>query len=129
MSRYDGHIIIKDIATKIDGRTDLLAQNMENYISFTKYIRGTNVNLRFLDSYRFMQASIDTLATNLTEKKILEREFSHLNQQQLQLLSRKGVFPYEFLDSWDKLQYPDLPQREDFYSRLNGTHITEADYS
>ena len=129
MSRYDGHIIIKDVATKIEGRIDLLAQNMENYISFTKYIRGTNVNLRFLDSYRFMQSSIDTLAANLLEKKTLERELSHLSQQQLQLLSRKGVFPYEFLDSWEKLQHPDLPQREDFYSRLNGAHITEADYS
>jgi hypothetical protein len=41
----------------------------------------------------------------------------------------KGFFPYEWMDSLDKLDYPRLPERAAFYSNLRGKEISEEDYA
>ena len=43
-------------------------------------------------------------------------------------LLRKGVYPYEYMDSWEKFNETSLPDREAFYSSLNTKDITDADY-
>ena len=40
---------------------------------------------------------------------------------------RKGFFPYEFLDSVSKLNFPRLPNINSFYSKLKGVNVLEAD--
>ena len=35
------------------------------------------------------------------------------------LLLRKGVYPYEYMDSWERFNETSLPNKEDFYSNLN----------
>ena len=32
------------------------------------------------------------------------------------MLSRKGVYPYEYIDSWDKFEETELPSIDHFYS-------------
>ena len=44
------------------------------------------------------------------------------------LLLRKGVYPYEYMDEWEKFDETKLPQKEEFYSNLNVEHITDADH-
>ncbi|XP_011859255.1 PREDICTED: uncharacterized protein LOC105556762 [Vollenhovia emeryi] len=44
------------------------------------------------------------------------------------LLTRKGVFPYEYVDCADKLQDSRLPPRESFFSSLTGDTVSESDY-
>ena len=44
------------------------------------------------------------------------------------LLLRKGVYPYEYLDSWEKFNETTLPSKEDFYSNLNVEDIDDIDY-
>ena len=44
------------------------------------------------------------------------------------LLLRKGVYPYEYMDSWKTFDVPSLPKKEDFYSCLNMEDITDIDY-
>ena len=39
------------------------------------------------------------------------------------ILIRKGVYPYEYLDSWER-----LPSKKDFYSNLNMEDIDDMDY-
>ena len=41
---------------------------------------------------------------------------------------QKGIFPYEWLDSIDKLNTTYLPQREAFYSSLKNNNISEEEY-
>ena len=45
------------------------------------------------------------------------------------LLLRKGIFPYEYLDSFEKFQEPQLPARESFFSTLRQEECSEKDYA
>ena len=42
---------------------------------------------------------------------------------------RKGVYPYKYIDDWEKLNEKSFPEKEGFYSDLNMEDITEADYA
>ncbi len=128
LSGYDGHLLINEISSCFSGRISLLPINMEKYISFTKHIDNSEIKLRFIDSYRFMSASIDKLSSYLNEKKILRSQFTDLDDERFQLLSKKGIFPYDFLDSWDKFNSTELPTKDEFYSQLNDCEISDDYY-
>ena len=44
------------------------------------------------------------------------------------LLLRKGVYPYEYMDSWERFDETSFPDKEAFYSSLNMENITDVDY-
>ena len=44
------------------------------------------------------------------------------------LLLKKGVYPYEYVDSWKRFDETSLPDKETFYSNLNMEDITDVDY-
>ena len=44
------------------------------------------------------------------------------------MLLRKGVYPYEYMDSWEKFNEKSLPSKEDFYNNLNMEGIDDIDY-
>ena len=45
------------------------------------------------------------------------------------MLLRKGVYPYEYIDEWDKFNEKVLPDKESFYSNLTLENISEIDYA
>ena len=47
----------------------------------------------------------------------------------MELLCKKGFYPYEWMDSDDKLNYKGLPERDKFYSTLTKESISEDDYN
>ena len=44
------------------------------------------------------------------------------------LLLRKGVYAYEYMDSWERFSETSLPEKKSFYSNLNMENITDIDY-
>ena len=44
------------------------------------------------------------------------------------LLLRKGVYLYEYTDSWERFNLTSLPDKESFYSKLNLEDLTDEDY-
>ena len=42
---------------------------------------------------------------------------------------RKGVYPYEYMDSWERFNETTLPNKKSFYSQLNLEDITNKDYA
>ncbi|KAK4871446.1 hypothetical protein RN001_016471 [Aquatica leii] len=129
MSGYDAHFIIRKLSTLFEGNIKLLPINKEKYISFTKSIPNTNISLRFIDSFRFMSQSLDRLSSNLLDdqKKITKSYCNSL--EEFRLLNKKGIFPYDYVDSWTKLEETCLPRKEDFYSQLNDENISDEDYA
>ena len=92
-------------------------------------------NITFIDSNEFYKGTLDTLASNLDHKdfKYLMSEFPI---DKLELLKRKDAYPYEWVDSYEKFNYPQLPPKECFYSSLkdgkrdrSDGHISGVQYS
>lgn len=114
LSRYDSHFFSRTLATNLEGQINLLPINKEKYIAFTKNVDGTNIKLRFIDSFRFMPSSLEKLASYLSNnKKRITHKFCK-NDVEFELLTRKGVFPYEYIDSWVKLDKRNLPSKKHF---------------
>ena len=44
------------------------------------------------------------------------------------LLLRKGIYPYEYIDSWERFNETTLPNKKAFYSKLYLEDITDEDY-
>ena len=45
------------------------------------------------------------------------------------MLLRKGVYPYEYIDGWDRFNEKIIPCKESFYSNLTLENISETDYA
>ena len=66
-------------------------------------------------------------------KELIQRfantyEFFNGDLNEFILLLRKGVYPYEYMDSWKRFDKTSLPNKEEFYSNLNMEDITDVDY-
>ena len=53
-------------------------------------------------------------------------EFCNRDLNEFILLLRKGVYPYEYMDSWERFNETSLPDKESFYSNLNMEDITDV---
>ena len=79
---------------------------------------------RFIDSYQFLKASLDELVRN-TPKESLNYTATLPHHE---VLTRKGVYPYEYMDSFAKFEERELPPQEAFHSSLTGEEISEDQY-
>ena len=57
---------------------------------------------------------------------IMQRRFPEENWQRL--LLKKGIYPYEYMDSFERFHETQLPEKEKFYSSLSGKDITDEEY-
>ena len=85
-------------------------------------------HLTFIDSFEFMSSSLDKLVSNLPKEafKYTSEEFTGMK---LSLMSQKGVYPYDHMDSFEKFDQTELPTKQQFYSILNDQHITNDEYN
>ncbi|XP_057320568.1 uncharacterized protein LOC130664599 [Microplitis mediator] len=129
LSGYDSHFIIKSLVSAFSGKITIIPENKEKYIAFTKSIENTDVSLRFIDSFRFMASSIEKLASYLSDddKKITQHYYPDL--EEFKLVTRKGVFPYEYVDSIKRFDDKQLPEKILFYSKLNDESVSDEDYN
>ena len=44
------------------------------------------------------------------------------------MLLRKGVYPYEYMDTWERFNETSLPPKKSFYSKLNSEDISDKEY-
>ena len=131
---YDSHFIMQEIGaivkdyeyTNKDGKKcqmniNAIPNNMEKYMAF---MLGNH--LTFLDSFQFMSSSLDKLVNNLP-KESLKYTSKMFKGTKFDLMVRKGVYPYDYIDSFDKFK-SQLPSQEDFFSILNNEHISDENY-
>ena len=70
-----------------------------------------------------------TFDENLKKQFVRTYKFSNRDINKFILLLRKGVYPYEYMDDWKKLNETSLPEKVGFYSHLTMKDITDADYT
>ena len=138
LQAYDAHLFIKQLAS-LPGKLKCIPSTEEKYISFSKKVKVDEYmskkfnkmmpiyfEIRFIDSYKFLQTSLANLVSNLQKDDFYntKREF----KKNVDLLTRKGVYPYDYVSSLKKLSETQLPLKEEFYSKLNDEDISEDDY-
>ena len=134
-------MFIRELGKKFDkGKIGLIAENKEKYIIFNvdvvvnEYVdelckvKEKKIQLRFIDSIRFMANSLDSLMNNLVKDGRKLSGFEDYSEEQYELLIREGVYPHEYMTSWDKFKETQLPFKEAFYSKLNMSDISDEDY-
>ena len=126
---YDLHIVLRALTAMKDSESDQLtfegkpitlegiALNKQKF----KMLRINDVTL--LDSLSFLNDSLEQLVANL---KASNHPFKLMRQwikdeAKLELLGRKGFFPYEWLTDKTKLDETQLPPPAAFASKLAGT--------
>ena len=135
---YDAHLFIKQLA-RLPGNLNCIPSTEEKYISFSKSIKvdeymsnktgqmvPINFEIRFLDSFKFLQTSLANLVGNLSPDDF--HNTKHVFKKNTELLTRKGVYPYDYVSSLAKLSETSLPPKEEFYSKLNDEDISDDDY-
>ncbi|KAE9522671.1 hypothetical protein AGLY_016944 [Aphis glycines] len=125
---YDSHFIIRELGFD-DKNIHVIPNSTEKYISFSKEV-ALRFSIKFVDTFRFMASSLSELAENLLEDKSRFKETLKLfSNKTLDLVTRKGVFPYEYIDNWSKLNETRLPLKSAFYNSLKDEEINNNDYS
>lgn len=174
LSRYDSHLIIKSLKDLCGEKSNpkLIPKTEEEYITFSAYVpygnKGRLIELRFIDSLRFMQASLDELSSNLLKpgkgklekpnKEKFKNLTKHIDNDSIYWVEEKweestqtiidkdfnvkfnkvdkktgkhrikGIFPYEFVDSVEKMEYNNILTKNEFYDNLNQKSITDQEY-
>ena len=131
---YDSHFIMQEIGAivknhaytnnkgeKCQMNINAIPNNMEKYMAF---MLGNH--LTFIDSFQFMSSSLDKLVSNLPRES-LKYTSQKFKGEKLDLMARKGVYPYDYMDSFNKFNKK-LPTKEEFYSVLKDEHISDEDY-
>ncbi|XP_065204586.1 uncharacterized protein LOC135834592 [Planococcus citri] len=139
-SGYDSHLLVKEFAGTTDN-LKLIPNNEESYISFSKVVKFQHysgkegkIELRFLDSYKFLSEPLSKLAKNLEmcHFKNLKKWFDNTvppgNDSLFNLLTEKLAYPYDYMDSLEKYDEEELPSRGNFYNSLNDEHVDEQEF-
>ena len=139
LTGYDSHLFIKKLNTTM-GTIDCIPNNEENYISFSKTIisgeyenkKGETKNkyfkIVFKDSMKFLKSSVKALVNNLPKDGFNNLE-KYFTTEQIKLLKQKGFYPYEYMDSIEKLKDPTPPPQQAFFSKLTGKGINNNNYN
>ena len=109
LAGYDAHLFIRELA-KYTTDIGVIAKNIEDYISFSitvevdKYVdkngeeRSKEIELQFIDSFKFMSSNLDSLVNNLAKGNHKFWGFENISNNQRELLIKKGIYPY--MDIW-----------------------------
>ena len=110
---YDGHIIFKELNNINNINIEVIPKSTGKYMSII-----INRDMIFLNSMQFLNKSLDALASNLEDidRKYLSFEFKSID---LELLKKKDPYPYEWVTNIKKFDYPKLPPKNAYNSRLN----------
>ncbi|CAH1767592.1 11897_t:CDS:1, partial [Entrophospora sp. SA101] len=144
---YDSHIVCQSVAKSASAhQVRVIAETFERYKTMKVG------QLKYMDSYQFMNSSLSSLADNLgaikckkticshfheidkercfgtlENHKITVKHYKNYTQEQIAMLCRKGIYPYEYIDSFERFLETELPPIEKFNSKLGGK-ISQKEY-
>lgn len=141
LSGYDGHLIMQSL----DSRIFFDLNRKDHFTGIPqagdKFMAFSFCGLEFIDSYRFMLASLDDLTDNLRKegeapfkitqhvmKEYLTKRNINYDAQIRTLLMKKGQFPYEYFDHPRRFLETSLPTIESFHNTLRNEQCSPSKY-
>ena len=117
----DGHLIGKALKSEF-GKVRVIPQTMVKYPSLTVG------QLKFIDSFQFTTKCLDVLA-----KTLVDDEFRYLRESctsnHFALIRRKCIYPYDYMDSFDRFDESKLPSQDEFFSKLSDSPCSDSEYT
>lgn len=142
LTNYDANFIIEEISEKKvevngkdmiknPGKVKLLPLNQEKYKSFSKIIntKKFTFTFKFIDSLNFLNESLSKLGSYLKNDQFSFVRNYFSSDKEFKLLSKKGFLPYDYLDSFQKLNDNALPSIEKFYNTITKNNISNENYA
>lgn len=147
---YDSHLFVTGLNKYGMEECDVscIPNNEERYISFSKSIqvdeykdndvlKPVSFEIRMLDTIAFMNSSVEALVENLAKgrntmeemRKAFPNTSKHFtDDEQFKLMTMKGIYPYDYIDSFDRMNETKLPEQKEFYSKLYDSDCSDEDY-
>ena len=144
LQNYDAHLFVRPLGVMDEVLSIKCIPNTEEkYISFSlkfelkkesRWDRKTEEwkeviiqhEIRFLDSFKFTLSGLEKLVENLSREDM--KETARFFGETLSLVSRKGVYPYEFMDDFEKFKKQSLPKKTFFFSRLTQEKVSDENF-
>ena len=144
LQNYDAHLFVRALGLMDEVlKISCIPNNDEKYISFSLKFELKRIpkwdfktekwkevviphEIRFLDSFKFTLSGLEGLVKNLSREDL--KETARFFGEKLDLVSRKGVYPYEFMDDFEKFKKQSLPKKTSFFSRLKQEKISDEDF-
>ena len=125
---YDSHLIVPAFTEFKGMDINVIGQGLEKYLTLT-----WDKTIVFKDSLQFINGKLETLVSCLLRSgkdkfRVLRENFPNITDESVfDLLLRKGVYPYDYMNSAERLAGP-LPPIEEFFNKLTDTACSDADY-
>jgi len=107
--------------SRVHGEIKCIPNNTENYVSFSLG------NIRFTDSVNFLLSSLDSLVKG-SDPQVFQNNRKGTKTKKKRLLLKKGIYPHQYMNSFERFSEAKLSAKEAFYSKLNDKSITEEEY-
>ena len=129
---YDSHLVSQALEYFPQKDIRIIGQGLEKYLTLQ-----FGDHILFKDSYQFLSASLEQLAKNLFNSGGIDR-FPNLfkelqnekNEDKIDLLIKKGIYPYEYMNHWERFKERTLPPKEEFRNSLRlTTQCTDEEYT
>ena len=140
LKNYDMHAFCLEGFSQMPGwRLKPICQTREKYLTLTAQMevdrddggRPIYFSIRFVDSCQIVTGSLDRMVKslgfgNITHARQMRDRFGQVDDD---VLFQKGVFPYSYLDQWNKLEDVALPPLAAFFDTLtNSQRTSEEEY-
>ena len=144
LQNYDAHLFVRALGLMDEVLSiKCIPNNDEKYISFSLKFELKRITkwdpkgeewieiilkheIRFLDSFKFTLSGLDGLVKNLSLEDL--KETNRFFGEKIDLVSRKGVYPYEYMDDFEKFKKQSLPKKTSFFSRLKQEKVSDEDF-
>ena len=135
MKGYDSHFIIQQIGEIAKKHTSENQKGDECQMNINEIPNDMGKkmafmlghNLTFIYSFQFMGSSRDKLVSNLPQESF-KYTSERFKRDHFDLITKKSVYPYDYMDIFDKFNKTELPTKEEFLCVLNNESITDEQY-
>ena len=125
-SKYDFHLLMQTAFGERE--INVVPHTEEVYVSFSIKVEKY-FSVRFIDSYRFLSASLRSLSLLLSKEEFHYTDEYFTDAEENELAKQKGIYPYKYVKNFRVLNETSLPAKEEFNDNENNLNITDEEYA